>query len=653
MADEKKTYLINIESNLDKYAKDAAKAAEEVEKLTIENVKLKGSTTATAAEIEASNAALRNAQKEYNQAKKLVDLQTAANKGEAGSRKQLGEILTLQMQALGKLGNAYVTNAKGVRELNPLYIEQRKRIAETKQAILDYDKALNDGRSNVGRYGEAIGGAFKSAGASIKDMALNLVSFAAVAGLAAKAIEGIKAAFFSTDEGIGVLKRWAEAAKTFFYGTINATNKGDIKVAMAAADELNALRIRDRKELLQIAQLETDIKLLRLQSADASIGAKKQLELLTQAEAKENEIIVLKKENLVDEIRAYEKLWMTRREDSNLLDIINAKRVELEELEGSRSLRIAAKKSAAQEKIAKDEEKAAGIIKKQNEDNLKWTEDLYKSVEEVHDTALKTKKAADEKAAEDAIKLAEETAKRLKESDEAGFEYQRLKAGESVDMLQQILNAEYGAMLASVEYKDMTTNEKLLIDQQYTENTRQLSILRIQQQAQELDLIANIFGSMSGLLSKQTGVAKALSIAQALISTYTAGVKAMAELPLGSGPVLRFLTLASVIAAGLLQVKNIIAVKVPGGGGSSTGISAPTSISSSPATRSFATSVGSTILTQPQLSQGQLNTMPNQNLLTAEDIALAISKIPAPIVTVEDINAKTESKRKVEVRANI
>jgi hypothetical protein len=654
MADEKKTYLVNIESNLNKYAQDAAKAKEEVDKLTASNNELKKSGTATTAEIEANNAALRNAQKEYNQAKKMVDLQTAANKGEIGSRKQLGEILQLQMQALGKLGGAYITNAKGVRELNPLYIEQRKRIAETKQAILDYDKALNDGRSNVGRYGEAMKGAFASVSTSLKDAALNLVSFAAVAALATKAIEGIKAAFFSTDEGIGVLKRWSEAAKVFFRGVIYSHGPDDMKMADAAIKELEKLRILERSEQVRAAAMQNEVKMLRLKAAGVK-DLQEQIKIYEEADKIENERIAIKTEHLQSEIRWKQVLYMQTR-DATIADEIAAAQAELVGIEGEKNMRIAVKIAGNKEKILKEEqirnEKAAETVKKQNEDNIKWTEDLYKSIEEVHDTALKAKKAADEKAAEDAVKLAEDTAKRLSESNEAGFEYQRLKAGESVDMLQQILNAEYRAMLASVEYKDMTTNEKLLIDQQYTENTRQLSILRIQQQAQELDLVSNIFGSLSGLMSKQTGAAKALSIAQALISTYTAGVKAMAELPLGSGPILRFLTLASVIAAGMLQVKNIMAVKVPGGGGG--GQSAPTAISSSqPAQRAFAQSAGSSVLTQAQLSQPQLNAIPNQNMLTAADIAVALSKLPSPIVTVEDINAKVKSVNKVTVRANI
>jgi len=59
------------------------------------------------------------------------------------------------------------------------------------------------------------------------------------------------------------------------------------------------------------------------------------------------------------------------------------------------------------------------------------------------------------------------------------------------------------------------------------------------------------------------------------------------------------------------------------------------------------------IFTQPQLSQEQLNAVPNEGILTAEDIAEAVSKLPNPIVSVEDINARTQEVEKVEVQANI
>jgi hypothetical protein len=156
MADEKKTYLVNVESNLKKYADEAAEAKKKVDELTVANKTLKDSGKASAAEIEASNAALKNSQDEYRKAANMVKTVIAANSSEAGSRKQLGEQLKLQEQALGKLGNAYIKDANGVAVLNPKYIELRNQIKGTKDQIIQYDKSLGDGRSSVGLYSEAI-----------------------------------------------------------------------------------------------------------------------------------------------------------------------------------------------------------------------------------------------------------------------------------------------------------------------------------------------------------------------------------------------------------------------------------------------------------------------------------------------------------------
>jgi hypothetical protein len=112
--------------------------------------------------------------------------------------------------------------------------------------------------------------------------------------------------------------------------------------------------------------------------------------------------------------------------------------------------------------------------------------------------------------------------------------------------------------------------------------------------------------------------------------------------------------MAAAIVAGFAQVKKILSVKsgLPGEGKYSA--SAPTSmVATAPAQRIYAQQTGASYLTQPQLSQSQLNATSNQTLLTAEDIANAIAKIPPPIVTVEDINAKAAQKTKVDVRATI
>ena len=70
------------------------------------------------------------------------------------------------------------------------------------------------------------------------------------------------------------------------------------------------------------------------------------------------------------------------------------------------------------------------------------------------------------------------------------------------------------------------------------------------------------------------------------------------------------------------------------------------------AQRTFASSVPSSFVTQQQLTQTELNAAP-QNLLTANDIAAAIARLPNPIVSVQQIEYVTAQKKAVEVRANI
>jgi hypothetical protein len=74
----------------------------------------------------------------------------------------------------------------------------------------------------------------------------------------------------------------------------------------------------------------------------------------------------------------------------------------------------------------------------------------------------------------------------------------------------------------------------------------------------------------------------------------------------------------------------------------------PTSI---PTQRSTAS--GANLFTQPQFTQQQLNAIPNQGGLTNDGIIEAFKSMPAPIVTVEDINARSNQVIKVEQRANI
>lgn len=664
MADEKKTYLINIESNLKKYAEDAAvakKTADEL-KASLEALKKAG---ATPAEIEAATAASKNANAEYAKAAKLVQIQTAANNSEKNSRKQLGEILNLQMQALGKLGNAYITNAKGVRELNPLYIEQRKRIAETKQAILDYDKSLNDGRSNIGRYGEAVK-------ASMKEAASSMFAFAAPIAVATAALNGLKEAFLGTEAGAKLLTRAKTQLSAFFESIVTgklgyAFGKQLPKDIKAAADLADKIRIDDRKDLVEIAKRELEIKNLRLDSIKAGKGSVDQAALLIKAQEKENELIEYKVKDKEEELRAVELLLVHQGTNTELLNKQAQLETEILNIKGEKSLRIATKLQTIEEKRLADAAKYLEQTKKQKDEDIKKVEDAEKAMvkakqtltEEIKDfkKSISDKKEADIKAAKEAAdekkKIQEDYSAWLIEKDfldrENRLAISELNGEWEFNIQRQRLKIQYDA---DIEAAKTNGADVALIKQKFASADREIDEAEADA---KLSLYADFAGNLATIFGKNTAIGKAAAIAETTINTYrsaTAAYAALSGVPI-VGPVLGIAAAGAAIAAGVMNVKKILAVKVPGGDGGASS-SMPTAISSSaPAQRTFAQSAGSTILTQPQLSQTQLNALPQQGLLTAADITAALSKMPPPIVTVEDINAKVNEVQKIKVNATI
>jgi len=221
MADETKKYLVNIESNLNKYAKDAADAKEKVNQLDAANKELKNSGKATAIEIEASNAALRNAQKEYKQTQRSLDTLTSATKTGASEREKLNAIVTIETNKLKSLGDGYTKNSKGLLTINPQYVAQKKAVADANKALIDYDLSINKGGTNVGRYAESLGGLagkFASipgpvgaAAGGVKALSLSLKALLInpliiiITSLTA-ALAGLFKAFKSTAEGAGKIK---------------------------------------------------------------------------------------------------------------------------------------------------------------------------------------------------------------------------------------------------------------------------------------------------------------------------------------------------------------------------------------------------------------------------------------------------------------
>jgi len=98
---------------------------------------------------------------------------------------------------------------------------------------------------------------------------------------------------------------------------------------------------------------------------------------------------------------------------------------------------------------------------------------------------------------------------------------------------------------------------------------------------QKVNIVAGSLGAVSDLIGKDSAAGKALAIAQATISTYSAAAAALAPPPVGAGPILGPLAAGIAVATGLKSVRDIMKTKLPskyggdGGGGSLPSIEPP------------------------------------------------------------------------------
>jgi len=95
---------------------------------------------------------------------------------------------------------------------------------------------------------------------------------------------------------------------------------------------------------------------------------------------------------------------------------------------------------------------------------------------------------------------------------------------------------------------------------------------------QKIDMVAGSLGAVSNLIGKESAAGKALAVAQATISTYSAAAAALAPPPVGAGPILGPIAAGVAVATGLKSVSDIMKTKLPGGdvgGGSLPSIEAP------------------------------------------------------------------------------
>jgi hypothetical protein len=366
------------------------------------------------------------------------------------------------------------------------------------------------------------------------------------------------------------IKAAAVTTFTTIKGAMAATGIGALIVALgylytkfletAAANEEATKKEKEYAEQTKKTKEATDEKVKSIELEIIAIKNKTNAAGATLIQAKAEKLALEEQIKLADEHNKQQKEAYTTAEIggkiitiSNLIETDSLKKKLVEKNKEIESLDLIAKKTSELEGIKKsadDAEKQAAQDKAKREEQRKQ--------KELEDLAIKNQLLKDEQLLKnkEQDKIAtdiEEERKKQNEQDKKDLDRSRALAAQKVQVRQEQAAAE-------IEIEKQLKEAKIL----------------------ELEAYANVLNQASGLLGKSTVEGKALAIAQATISTYTAISKTLAAF---AGVPIPGYAIAQAIAtgvAGFAAVKNIIDTPIPstsggsgGGGGAGVAPSAP------------------------------------------------------------------------------
>jgi hypothetical protein len=259
---------------------------------------------------------------------------------------------------------------------------------------------------------------------------------------------------------------------------------------------------------------------------------------------------------------------------------------------------------------AKTSEKNKAELDKQKSEHQKYLDavaDAENKAADEYDAAKKKQKeelrALEIKSFQEAQVDAQAMADANERNSIAGFELQSLKNKTDLDLQLQFLEAKKQKEL---ENKDLTENEKLLIEEKYRQQGEQLEL---QANERRLNVAANLNSSLQSLADiyftakishlkkgsaeelaaakKQFQINKALQLTGAIIDGAKAIMTSLAYSPLAIGVVPNPIGIASLASVGLASIANIAkiaAAKFNETGGGSTGGSSGVPTISAPST---------------------------------------------------------------------
>lgn len=320
------------------------------------------------------------------------------------------------------------------------------------------------------------------------------------------------------------------------------------KILQGVEDGERALRIERSKQAKQLAtarlQMEDDtatfesrIEALKKVATSEEELAAKELKL---AKAKANAIIA--RNNLTDasdEALSKEAEAIARVNDLEAESIMRKRKV-VKSIESLNNQKTASEKEAA-----------------------KAVEDALKATEQANKEALENRiKLAEEgiNAEQDAKKLL--ALKTIEDQKELNAELERIEMERTQKMIDSKKSFQLSTTDLEIKAAQDLANKKFDIAKENADKQKDLDKKTFDAKMAIMDATANALATFSQLAGEETAMGKALSVASAIIATYSGANKALEA---GAAtPPLGYINAAAIIATGLINVKKILSVKVPG-----------------------------------------------------------------------------------------
>ena len=451
-------------------------------------------------------------------------------------------------QAMAGLGAAFEVVMNAVAKVAEKLISV---FSDPQQALSDFSDMLKENITNrfegllelLPALGEAIGLLFEGKFSEAGKVATDAVGKVAL---------GVEDVTDKVSAGIDAINELGAEA-------VAAANKAASieKILQGVEDGERALRIERSKQAKQLATA-------RLQMEDDTATFESRIEALKKVATSEEEL-------------AAKELKLAKAKANAIIARNNLTDASDEALEKEAEA-IARVNDLEAESIMR-KRKVVKSIESLNNQKTTSEKDAAKAVED----ALKATAQAEKEALDNKIKLAEDginaeqDAKKLlalqtiQDQKDLNAELERIEMERTQKMIDSKKSFQLSTTDLEIKAAQDLANKKFDIAKENADKQKDLDKKTFDAKMAIMDATANALATFSQLAGEETAMGKALSVASAIIATYSGANKALEA---GAAtPPLGYINAAAIIATGLINVKKILSVKVPGA--SDTGQSVP------------------------------------------------------------------------------